>query len=700
MISKNLFFKLQIEDMKRRIWTIVLSMVAFFICQTVNCALRMEYFLNNNRKLSVGNTEYITRQIKELISAGSGLISFLTVVFAIVCGLSGFFYLHSRKKVDFYHSIPVRRETLFTFRYLNGILIYFVPYVINLALSLIILRVNNFLTMEIFTTAIIGMGINLLYYLLIYTVTIIAVMLTGNLVISFLGTAVFLSYGPILMSIKQMYFNVFFATYYSDSGIDRKILEFLSPIGLYISTFDKFLYYSREGMLLTSFIVLFVTAILLTFAVFLYKKRPSETAGNAMVYHYSKPIIKFLLVIPASLLGGIVFREFSGYNANGWLWFGLIFILTLSYALIEIIYNFDIKSAFRNKKHLLVCAAIVAVTACIFQFDLFQYDSYVPQKDQVKFMSVSIDRLDQQLRYIDDRENNPYNDTVTYKLNHMKLTDFNAAYDLAKLGAEKNILQPYINMDTFEFSVKYTLKSGREVYRTYHLTTDECYELVNDIYKNTEFKYIHYPIYQYSGEDIGGITVNNIKKSMEISLDNTEKQQLLDIYREELKALSLDDLIDQYPIAEISMDINGRYGGFYYVYPEFVRTKAFLEEHGFHTDEDMKMEDIKETSIINYSMKYVPSTMDREYITKEQVATVEPGTVTYSDTDKMKEIFPNIIRQDYYRNNGFVYQVEEGVEVHIVYKTDEFGNEDYEYYYFEKDKIPEFVKIDISYEEK
>ena len=45
------------------------------------------------------------------------------VTAAVVIGAAGFVYLHNQKKVDFYHSLPVRREMLYLVYHVDGILI-------------------------------------------------------------------------------------------------------------------------------------------------------------------------------------------------------------------------------------------------------------------------------------------------------------------------------------------------------------------------------------------------------------------------------------------------------------------------------------------------------------------------------------------------------------------------------------------------
>ena len=76
--------------------------------------------------------EYKTKAVVNLVSYGNVMPLFLMVTAAVVIGAAGFAYLHNQKKVDFYHSIPVRREMLYLVYHVDGILILTVTYFIHL----------------------------------------------------------------------------------------------------------------------------------------------------------------------------------------------------------------------------------------------------------------------------------------------------------------------------------------------------------------------------------------------------------------------------------------------------------------------------------------------------------------------------------------------------------------------------------------
>lgn len=154
MTSKSLFFRLMKEDLKRRLWAFGLSFLTFFFAMPVLAAmgvtnLEQQYALwvedAGNYDFGAGNTAEteFSRKLGELTAECVGLenvvMGFLVITAALVLALTGFLYLHSRKQVDFYHSIPVRRELLFTVRFVDGILVTGSMYLVNLVFTLGIL---------------------------------------------------------------------------------------------------------------------------------------------------------------------------------------------------------------------------------------------------------------------------------------------------------------------------------------------------------------------------------------------------------------------------------------------------------------------------------------------------------------------------------------------------------------------------------
>ncbi len=101
MTSKNLYFKLMKEDLKRRIWAVALLSLGFFLFYPVVAAFtagEIKEYVNHAK--GVANYE---RELVRWLSFNCGMTVFLMMVSSLICGLSSFSFLNSKSKVDFYH---------------------------------------------------------------------------------------------------------------------------------------------------------------------------------------------------------------------------------------------------------------------------------------------------------------------------------------------------------------------------------------------------------------------------------------------------------------------------------------------------------------------------------------------------------------------------------------------------------------------
>lgn len=700
MILKSLFINLQKEDLKRKIWTIALLLLLFFLVLPVMNALNLESIDN------LLTLDQINDRIISMLGPEHSGVAIFTIIAAIICGISSFYYVHSKKQIDFYHSTPVKRSTLFAVNYLDGFLIYFVSYGLNLLLSFVVLAANGYMCREIFQAAMTAVLINSIYYLMIYTIVIIAVMLTGNFVVSCLGSAVLLLYGPTLMLVKEEYFREFFDTYYSEVLL-RNQLKFLSPIWVYLSVNDT--WSKGESILLSIVIGAAVTAALIAFALFLYLKRPSEAAGKAMAFAISKPVIKFLLVILLSLGGGALFFNIT-HNSDGWLIFGIAFALFVSHAIIEIIYQFDIRGILRNKRQLLICGLAVGIIASCFRFDLFKFDAYLPKENEIRSMAVSVSGIDGNINYfeIEDGKYKRY-DSSAYQLKNMKLTDFSEAYELAKVGRStgKETGDNYAVGGSYTYCVKYDMKNGKTVYRQYRLSTSETYQQLQRIYENSDYKVVHYPLLHWDTTKIGKVSLRYYsemvnhkefgmdgKESYTLALQGTEKQAFLSTYIEELKTLTLDEVKDIEPLATVLFEYNTYDVNTYYVYPSFTKTLELMEKYGFDTSKKIKLEDIRRITVGDYRPKYDQTTV--EGIISTSMAKDSYKEETYSKPEQIAQILPNLVSRDYFYSNSTLIEGDDYTNVILYVFNEDYGSEVSYGYMFKKGTIPDFVKSDLQ----
>jgi ABC-2 type transport system permease protein len=417
-------------------------------------------------------------------------------------------------------------------------------------------------------------------------------------------------------------------------------------------------------------------------------------------------------VVLLSLGGGALLFNIT-HNSDGWLIFGIVFALIVSHAVIEIIYQFDIRGILRNKRQLLICGLAVGVIASCFRFDLFRFDSYLPEEDEIQSMAVSISGIESNIEYFEmvDGKYRRYVDSA-YQLKNMKLTDFTDAYELTKIGisTRKNTENKYAAGGSYTYYVKYNLKNGKSVYRQYRLSTSETYQQLKKIYASNDFKEGHYPLLHWDTSKIGKVSVRYFSEiinhkvfgmdgteSYSLALPGTEKQEFLSTYMEELKTLTLDEVKDNEPLASLIFEYNTYDVRSYYIYPSFTKTLELLKKYGFDTSKKVNPEEIRRISVTDYSPKYEQVTVNGIISTSR--AKDNYVEETYSDQEQIAQIMPNLISRDYFYDISTLIEGEEYTDVILFVYNEDYNNEVSYGYMFKKGSIPDFVKSDLTIRE-
>lgn len=764
MTSKNLFFNLMKEHTKQRLWTVALISLVLFFILPVQTALLISSYLSQERIDIMWESDGFSLDVIKLelqesfisrISVSNGMMIFLFIVFAVVCGISGFSYLHSRRKTDFYHSIPVRRETLFAAEYINGFLYTAVPYLVCLLISSVMIQVKagqGFPWGEVFQV----FFINMAFFLLVYSVVIAAVMMTGNIIVSMLGAAVFFSWGPGIILLLIGYHSSYYITFYNNNEYE-KIMKFTSPIAWYITAASD--QKAAAGMALWAALA---TVLITAICIYLYKKRPSEAAGRAMAFKKSQPVIKILLVVPLALMASLIFYELMG--SDGWSIFGLVCGLVISYGIIEIIYNFDFKRLFSHKKQFALCAVFAAACLAFFRFDLSGFDSYVPKESVVESAGIYVRRMDADIlesymvkpELVDSRARGYQYVAWDFKsleeiVGEMKLSDIASALEIGKNGAgeaenaKKNNYGTmsrrrygYNNPDNGEMYdeiiIAYHLKSGKMVLRSYYMNLTLVRDALDKIYDSEEYKESVYPVLAYRPSDIAGVNYQEYDDFRHVKLNNEDvKARLLETYQRELRGLTANTRRNESPVAAIQFktgqmqemigslrengcDYSEFNRKFYYpIYPSFTDTISILKECGVNVGDFLTPGNVEKIVMRYYDDKYSTGYAEAEAVSGDER---QKKVVTITDKNEIKEILGSTVSRHLNCSN-YLNELYTGVELEAYVLVDQAQTEDefdagiateaeaarsdvypsnmetdYIRYYltFDYDKVPEFVK--------
>lgn len=613
MTSRSLFFKYMKENTKQRIWNLALVLLLCFFTFPVTTALwsstafrpeNLNSSLPADLALAQAQRDF-TRDMLRMYSMKGGALAFMLTIAAVVLAASGFAYLHSKKKTDFYHSLPIRREMLYAVTCLNGFLYMTVAYLGFLTIAAVMIRVKGvpFDWGSLYLASV----EHLCFFALVYMTAILSMLLTGNLVVGLLGTGVLFSWGPVICMTISAYFLEYFTTFYGDDSFLLALSERTSPVAWYVKACMS----SQPGRM--ALWAMLAAAVLFLLGMLLYRRRPSEAAGHAMAFPITEPIIRFLIAVPSSLLLGAMFHLVM--CEDGWTVFGLVCGLLLVSCIIEIIYHFDFKSLFAHKRQLLVSAVFVGVVFAIFRFDLFGYDRYLPATEKLASGGIYCDLLDPDAT-------SQYHSTVEYTegwygvnfdampsstlADQMQISD-DQGLELLHTIAAQGVHDAVQARDRFlrgggrsydveeddaafhNVTIAWHLRNGRTVYRSYRVNVSGVRAALEAVYDLDAYKTAMYPVLSLTADDVAGINYKEEDECSHVKLSGADmagdstglekkagssatdaaddsiglsggadsmKAALLAAYQEELQALTSETRAREMPIAEIQFKTN------------------------------------------------------------------------------------------------------------------------------------------------
>lgn len=704
MTSKKSFWASMKTNLKRRIWLLVIMILTltFSMPMYLAMALSTEKMYYRNKDLPI----HLGKVFASLVGLNGG-ICFLIAVLAIISAIQGFSYMYQQKKLDMYMSVPVTKERRFAVIYLNGILVFIVPYLINLALCFLVgkmMGASVWLGAEEAAAAVIG---NIIFYLSIYHVTLLAVMLTGNLIVTLLGTGVLLFYDLAVYTLITSYMGRFFSSYYYRSS--EKLEKFLiSPIIRFMKAFadcftyeydymqDRILHWGKffQGMLP----VCLVAIIALALAYWCYTKKAAEVCTKAMAFSKTKGVIKVLLTSLAGLAGGIIFYGLSG-SSMAFMVLGLIVGTLLCHGVVEVIYDFDIRSVKNGWRSLLVSGGVVAVVFCIFNFDMINYDRYVPEAAKIE--SVSFSFTDMYDTFYDEDLEGMGNEM--YAFEHMKITDIAPLLELAdrRMGMEEPDGTDEEATLYRSCIIKYRLKNGKEVYRRFMTKYMEDVALLDEIVIDQEYQKAAYLAYDEPLIALG----DKLKVSYDSGADFQEAEgftlnELVTAYRKDLESFDFQTMIDEHVQGRFTLEYaaqNHYVSGFLPVYPSFENVNKLLKDNGLYHEYYVDADTVEQMVIRNDNSELRDAyEEDGDYQLYQDFMVEE----TFDDPEEIRQIVPALYPDTYTDHWTPAGKVNTGFYVTVSYKAgSNVQTERYICYYMLEDKIPDFVRERTAYSE-
>lgn len=717
MTSRNSFWVSLKENNKRRIWIWIVSLLLWFVYYPVSMAMLMGRKMEHNRMDNLTGEAAKLRLMEaagEWLEAGNPVTAVLVVCAAIVCAIQGFSYLYSRKKVDMYHSVPVKKSRRFAVIFTNGILIYFVPYLVNLLLAVLVAGVSGGMNGAILQEAVIAILMHLVLYIGIFALTAVAVMMTGNIIITIFATMIFLGYEVIIRVLLETLESKCFSYY---SSYSSKMTIYSSPI---------FWFGKAAGMLedtgagigpgllgaLPYVLVGILLAVIFSgIAYYCYSKRPAEASGKAMAFEKTKAVIKLLLTVPLSLVVALAVDSIVLSSAV-FVIFGAVLALILGNCVIEVIYEADIKAAFRKKYQILISGACTAAIACIFVFDLTGYDAWTPAPEKLQD-AVFLFPASRGQAYMD--ENLKYISMEEYALSKPGVTDIEAICELParKAVEDEEGNPPYIWLD-----VAYRMKSGKVVWRSFPVSAMDD-ELLDRITGSEEYKKMAYQAYddvdygRMEKLEVKEVTFNNGFRIINLSPEDVST--IRELWKKDMENLSYTDFRDEFKcgVIEIEKKVSWRSNSYYTdslsfdVYPSSTNLRGYLEEKGIDTENYLDVEQIASITVTNrHTEEERRLYEERRNEMEDAEGLLSVGredlsvTKVFTDEERIKELaevmYPSRLSTRWKLPGAFSNEY----DVEIQYKSGEVDNSVYRgspYAALIADRIPDWLEKETAY---
>lgn len=609
MTSGISFFKVIKEEFKHHLVSIFLVVLCFLT--------EILFFYFRIQNIVAMKVDTSVKYVKEVIAVeGEPSIGAMiwTMVLAVVLAAEYFSYLHSRRKTDFYMSLPIKRSQQFVMGMMVSATIFVIPCVLATGAEMVIGYASGYGTAVFYSNMLWTLLCKLLIFAAMWVTMTLAMIMTGHLVVALLGLGAFCSYIPILIRyLVPVYQDFFFETYVSPRVLDEWYC--FSPVTLAIGVAGG--YYNWIVTEHLNYIIgcVVFTVIVGGVAFWLYLKRPAEAAGRAMAFEKANAVIRFAIVLPLALYFGYFLSEMRGGDAAKiWLVAGTIIGVILLHGIVESIFNFDLRRMFTKKKQLGFSMLFCLVFILAFQLNIDRFNHYVPEEEEVERVILY------------------FNNESVY---------FNAGWDWEnvsqtgvsgeQIGSVLQLVDHAItlndNMEQYDseetlgsITVQYQMKSGKVKQRVYYSLDTEDEEnraLLDSIIGTEEFKKDYYHLYKADAADVEEIRVDDTFVDEKLLLTETEKEQFLEIYKKELAALTFSDMEEVERVAQLMISYGDEQTEECHIYANFKETLEFLEAYGIILGNPL--EDVEIRSVSFYEEDYGDYILEGLEVTNQEV---------------------------------------------------------------------------------
>ncbi|QEY34776.1 hypothetical protein FL966_06740 [Caproiciproducens galactitolivorans] len=522
-----------------------------------------------------------------LDSACFGYISFILIfiiplilIFTVVVAVMLFSYLHRKRSVDLFHSLPIRRTPMLLGRYCAGLTALLVPVILNFVLVFAIgfsYHVNlqysfHFVFNRMFWT--------LLMTAAALTFSVFMAVCSGtsfDMVLSIIGVNA--AY-PLLIYVSDVLASCILPGLRVTAALKSTILTAFSPFAaafLPLCASYRSEWNPADGVSAGFYIWwILCTLLLLGASVLLCRKRKSECAESNFAFPIPKIIIRFMVTAVAGIGFGLMLMFATGMQASFFI--GVVSGSLAAHIVAEALYSRGFQHMRKSFSWYGVFAASFVVFYAVLATGFFGYDTRIPNAVEVQSVSVA-DSEDHDIYFYTTsgsehfRKIGELSPTIQERKNIEKVLTAHRAF--VENNRETRFPYSVNDMGYSSFTLTYHLKNGGVVVRSYprfHIQGkkdtdqnpwDKMIKQINGIQEYQETANILFYLEPEYFESVSISSVAKDDKSLAeaspLVLTRNEKKELLEALRQDCLNGAVDYKYNPYRDETNYLQVNFRY---------------------------------------------------------------------------------------------------------------------------------------------
>ena len=325
--------------------------------------------------------ESMIRSMQEFARVMRAINILVSSCLAVVWGCGCMSYLNSKTNIQFYHSIPKTRISLYISESLAKFLCYLIPMCLSVGLSVIIMGIHREWNLSVIGIQLSGLICSVIYFLLYFCIMVFAASFTGTAFARIMnaGLVVFLPSAIVLCLTYIWSYNAVYSVHTWATDLAMKI--FLPARTLMVAVEES------PNVLGELILALIVGLVFWALGLVIYRFRKSELSGTPVISKVASAVIKYACMFCGAVVGGIFFEAIAG--GDGWFICGALIGALLCMMLINTILTKSAKQMFRGLPGFGAFCGVFLAVFVLFGVDLVGMDGYVPHAAGIKYITVT-----------------------------------------------------------------------------------------------------------------------------------------------------------------------------------------------------------------------------------------------------------------------------------------------------------------------